>query len=184
MATTGVDFVLIKKPTTPQLSGSAVLATPFVQALDHQSALTIAGRVPGGAANAQLGSNNGNYLSVLSDKAFAKNGAFHVTCSGTTPVSIDLTNLVTGATSQAGDATFASWNHIQITSCGAAAATLGPGASNGNAILNGTTPTIPVPLNGVETLTNVAGFTVDSTHKILTLTPTAGGDFLVTVGGA
>jgi hypothetical protein len=185
MATTGVDFVLQNKATTT-LSGAAVLTAPFVEALDPQSARVLTGRVPGGAATAALGSNNSNYLLTLADQGFAKNGSFHVTTSGTTPVTLDLTNLATNATTHAGDTVFATVNMIKWMNVGAADMTIAPGASNpSNAPkFTGTTPTLAVPAGSFGTWSSVAGVTIDSTHKNITITPTAGGDIFFAVGGA
>src|SRR5690348_8379162 len=103
MATTGVDFVLITK-TGSYASGAGVKAAPFVMAVEANAARNLTGLVPGGAATNVLGStglpNNGTgvHIGGFSDQGFALNGAFHTTTSGTTPVSVDLTNLATNAT--------------------------------------------------------------------------------------
>jgi hypothetical protein len=190
MATTGVDFVLVSKVSTA-VQGAAVKATPFVVAVEKNAAQQYAGRVPGGAGTGVLGAtgnvNNGNFLvDGFSTEGFALNGAIHVTTSGTTPVSVDLTNLTTGATSTAGDATFAKFMKIRFYNCGSAAMTIAPGGSNPASLgLGGTSPTLSVPANTVVTpFANGAGVTVDSTHKIITITPTSGGDFVLAVGGA
>jgi hypothetical protein len=190
MATTNVDFVLQSKVAT-QAIGGAVKAAPFVMALEINAARNVAGAVPGGAATGVLGSsglvNNGNFLmSGFSTQGFAKNGCFHVTTSGTTPVSVDLTNLATNSTSQAGDATFATVNKIKVKNCGSADMTVAPGGSNPANLpkFAGTTPTLTVAAGSEVEFESGPGATVDSTHKIITITPTAGGDVMVGVGGA
>lgn len=189
MATTGVDFVLQSKAGTA-VSGGTVRAGPFVVAVEPNAARQLAGRVPGGAGTGALGAagraNNGNFLmDGFASEAFALNGAFHVTTSGTTAVSIDLTTLGTNATSSAGDLTFTRWNKLTFYNCGAAAMTLAPGATNPATLgLTGTTPALSIPPGSMVRLENAAGVTVDATHKIITITPTAGGDFFLGVGGA
>lgn len=189
MATTGVDFMLQNK-VSPQLVGAAVKAAPYVMALEPNAAKNLTGTVPGGAGTGVLGStglaNNGNFLvGGFSDQGFAKNGAFHVTTSGTTPVTCDLTNLVTNATTSAGDATFAKWNKIKVRNCGAADMTIAPGASNGATLgMGGTSPTLTVAAGAEVVIESGPGTTVDSTHKNITITPTAGGDVVIAVGGS
>jgi hypothetical protein len=118
-------------------------------------------------------------------QGFAKNGAFHVTTSGTTPVTCDLTNLATNSTSQAGDATFATFNKIKVRNAGTAAMTIAPGGSNPASLgFGGTTPTYTVNAGAEVEIEVPAGATVDSTHKTITITPTSGGDVVVAVGGA
>jgi hypothetical protein len=190
MATTGVDFVLIKKVAT-QIKGTTVQATPYVQALDPIAAKNIADRVPGGAGSGLSSTggllNNGNFLiDGFAYQGFAKNGVYHKTTSGTTGVTIDLTDLTSGATSYDGDTTFATVNQITFYNTGAADMTIAPGASNPSNIpkFTGTTPTLALPAGSTVTLKYPAGVTIDSTHKTILITPTAGGDVFVGVGGA
>ena len=191
MATTNVDFVLITK-TGSYASGAAVKAAPFVVAVEANAARNLTGRVPGGAATGILGTsglpNNGTGIHIggFSDQGFALNGAYHATTSGTTAVNVDLTNLATGATSNAGDATFAKVSKVRVQNCGSADMTVSPGASNPAPIpkMAGTTPTLTVAAGAyADFFLDTAG-TVDSTHKIITVTPTSGGDVVVAVGGA
>lgn len=196
MSTTNSNFVLINKSATASLDGTAVTTPPYAEALDHQSALVLTGRVPGGsAANGVLGasgiSNNGNFLcdeilTDLSKQGFAKNGVFHVTTTGTTPVTLDLSNLATNATTQAGDAVFATVHQISFYNVGPADMTIAPGGSNPSNIpkFTGTTPTLNIPLGSAVVVQSAAGVTIDSTHKTITITPTVGGDIVVCVGGA
>lgn len=185
---TGVDFVLQNRVAN-QFTGAGTRTGPFVMALDPVNARGVAGRVPGGASGqlAPTGRvNNGNFLlEGFSNEAFAKNGAFHVTTSGTTAVTCDLTNLALNATSSAGDLTFANWNKIRIYNCGTADMTYSPGGSNpANLGLGGTTPTHSIPAGSAITIERAAGNTVDATHKNITITPSAGGDVVIAVGGS
>lgn len=190
MATTGVEFVLQSKSAT-NISGATVKAAPYVLAMERNAALQLAGRVPGGAGSgiltATAHTNNGNFLlDGFASEGFAKNGCFHVTTSGTTAVNVDLTNLATGATTTAGDTVFATGNKIKFYNTGAADMTISPGASNPSNFpkFTGTTPTILLPAGSILTYEVPAGVTIDSTHKVVTITPTAGGDVLIGVGGA
>ena len=113
----------------------------------------------------------------------------YVPLTGTTPVNIDLTDLTSGATlNTAGDTTFATWNKIRISNAVAgtpADVTYGPGGSNPlRTLLAGTTPTLTVPASSTVTLASAAGLAVDSTHKVLTITPTAGGAVTIAVSGS
>lgn len=191
MATTNVDFVLITGGTAA-VSGAATKATPFVVALDAVAARNIAGAVPGGKATGILGTTGlpvnttGSRIGGFSDQGFAKNGAIHITTSGTTGVNPDLTNLATGATSTAGDTTFSTVNKITVKNCGSAAMTIAPGGSNPASLpkFTGTTPTLNLDPGAEVTFYSDAGVTVDSTHKIILITPTSGGDVVVAVGGS
>lgn len=191
MATTGVDFVLITK-TGSYASGAAVKAAPFVKAVESNSARNLTGNVPGGAATGVLGSTGlpNNAASIIipgfSNQGFAKNGAFHATTSGTTAVSVDLTNLTTNATSSDGDTVFATASKVVVKNCGTADMTIAPGASNPASLpkFAGTTPTLTVAAGTEAVFFSDAGATVDSTHKIITITPVSGGDVVVAVGGA
>lgn len=187
---TAVDFVLQAKSAT-SLSGSTYRAAPYVKALERNAAFALAGRVPGGAGTGILSPtgvvNNGNFLiEGFGLQGFAKNGAFHVTTAGTTAVNVDLTNLATGATSNDGDTTFATVNQVVIYNCGAADMTVSPGATNPANFpkFTGTTPTLTIPAGSKHTFQNAAGAVVDGTHKVITITPTAGGDVVLAVGGA
>lgn len=187
---TGVDFVLVTKAGS-YAAGSAVKAAPFVVAVEANAAKNFSGTVPGGVGTGILGASglpsNGNIMiGGFASQGFALNGAFHATTSGTTAVSVDLTNLATNATSSAGDTVFAKASKIRVYNAGAADMTIAPGASNPANLpkMSGTTPTLTVAAGTWIDFLNDAGATVDSTHKIITITPTAGGDVVVAVGGA
>lgn len=192
MSTTNVNFVLQKKSATA-VDGVNVLAAPYVEALEHQAALVATQRVPGGQATGFLlsSNNNGNYLcddipTRLDKQGFAKNGAYHCTTSGTTGVTIDLTNLTTGATTTAGDTSFATVYQLTFLNAGTGDMTIAPGGSNPSLIpkFGGTSPTVTLPAGSSVVFQSVAGVTVNSTQKTILVTPSTGGDLVVAVGGA
>lgn len=178
--------------------GSTVEAVPFVEAFDHQNAMQQASRQPGGASYGGPPWSVTNGAALLDDLAtrfdndgLSKHGVFHVTTTGTTPVNIDLTNLTTNATSYAGDTTFATWNKIVawnlsgLDGVAAASMTMAPGGSNPAPLgLGGTSPTLTLPASSPVVLTNKAGGTITSSAKIITVTPSAGGNFALAVAGS
>lgn len=116
---------------------------------------------------------------------FAKNGAIRLTLSGTTPKTIDLTDLTSGADSYAGDTTFASFSTLTLFNDGAAAVTFAPGGSNPASVgLAGTTPTLSVGAGVKHSLNYASPVTVSGSAKNITITPTSGGSFILCVGGA
>lgn len=175
MATTGVNFC---KLTNAALVGSTVQAAASMATLNGTSAAQL---------NAASNVDRADYLlSDLSVAGYAKNGAIRQTYSGTTPKNIDLTDLTSNAASYAGDTTFASFNTLVLYNDGAADVTFAPGGSNPASVgLAGTSPTLTIPA-GKKVVLNyaTAGVTVDSTHKIITITPTSGGSLILSVGGA
>ena len=194
MATTGSNIVEV---TSAVLEGTGVVASPSVLAV-----------MPGAAEVIEQGSGGVVLDKVIADLAFtalptagsgmhvrpcgkmlgnyAKNGGAIYSTSGTTPISPDLTNLATGAASSAGDVTFATVNTLIFRNLGAADMTIAPGASNPSNIpkFTGTTPTLALPAGSVLVVHSNAGVTIDGTHKVFTVTPTAGGVFSVSAGGA
>lgn len=207
MATTGVNFVEIVSAANAILSGSAVVATPFVAGLNPNQALECVNATPSNTAitaeNAvpldrvsfdlaltSIPPANGTTFVVLGKYVggFAKNGCALVVLSGTTAVTVDLTNLgaFTGVTSQSGDTSLATANCLVFNNIGAVDLVLSPGASNPSRLptFTGTTPTIVVPAGGCLCVYAPTGLTVDSTHKTFTITPTAGGTLAIAYGGA
>jgi hypothetical protein len=200
MATTGECFVLQNYEAS--LDGSAITAVPYVIGYERKSALSLSGRIAGGPAGASGWNSLQNpwtvspkgivmlddVISAMDNDGCAKHGVFHVTTSGTTAVNIDLTNLVTNATSQSGDATFA-------TICKLVAFNLsgldGVAAANMSLAQGGSNPA-PIGLGSTQVLYasspwcwfNKGGATISGSAKILTVTPTAGGNFTLVVGGA
>jgi hypothetical protein len=207
MATTGVNFVEIVSAANAILSGSAVVATPFVAGLTPDAALNCVNATP---SNTAITAENAVPLDrIIFDLAlktvppavgttfvvlgkyvggFAKNGCALVNLTGTTAVTVDLTNLAafTGVTSQAGDTSLATVNCLIFNNLGAVAVTVAPGGSNPSRLptFTGTTPTLSIPAGGAVCVFDSTGQTVDSTHKTFTLTPTAGGSIAFGYGGA
>lgn len=194
MATTGMNFVEV---TTTSLTASTVTTAPYVEALDPISAKNIE---QGGAGvcldevHVHLGltrlpvAGDGTSFNVKGKVLgnYSKNGAAIYSTTGTTPISPDLTAINTGAASSAGDLAFATVNTLVFRNLGAADMTIAPGGSNpSNAPkFTGTTPTLALPAGSVVVWHSAAGVTVDSTHKVILVTPTAGGVFSISVGGA
>jgi hypothetical protein len=174
MATTNSAFV---KHTNADLVGATVATAGVLQAVDAPTAVAM---VAGGNAT-----RLDRTVADLSTAGFAKNGAATVTLSGTTPVNIDLTNLATATTSNAGDTGFAHWSLILFKNTGAADVTIAQGASNPASLgFAGTTPTLTIPAGSTMVFnTSTTPIAVDGTHKIVTVTPTAGGSFAILVGG-
>ncbi len=90
---------------------------------------------------------------------------------------------------QAGDTSLATINALKIKNASSSFSTITvtEGASNPlrmPLILAGTTPSIALLVNDILMEFSNAGETVDSTHKTLTFTPTAGGAILLAYGGA
>lgn len=176
MATTNSAFV---KLTNAVLTGATVGSAGDARATFEQNAIPL---VSGSYATRLDAAPNAN----LATAGFALNGAYVKTLSGTTAVNPDLTDLTSGATSYAGDTTFAKVFELIVYNTGAADITVAPGGSNPFTIgLNGTTPTLTVKAGDKVAIGyGTTGITVDSTHKVITITPTAGGSVALVVGGA
>lgn len=197
MATTGVNF-LFQNEQAGLAGGATVASIPFVEAFDRQNSLQQSYRNAGGASyNGQPWSATNNVvllddlLTGCHNDGFAKHGVIHITTTGTTPVNIDLTNLATNATSQAGDTGFSTINKLVafnlsgLDGVAAANMTIAPGASNPAPLgFGGTSPTQTVYAGSPWVWFNKAGATVSSTNKIITVTPSAGGNFALCVAGS
>jgi hypothetical protein len=206
MATTGVNFVEIVSAGNGLLFGTAVTSTPFVAAYNPVQALEAVNATPSNLAitaeNAIPLDRVTFDLSLLATPTvgatyptfgkyvgnFAKNGCALIVLSGSTAVTIDLTNLggFTGVTSQAGDTTLATINCAIFNNVGTQAVTIAPGASNPAPFpaFTGTSPTLSVPAGGVVALYWPTGGTVSSSAKTITVTPTSGGTLAFAYGGA
>lgn len=177
MPTTNSNFVVI---TNPCLVGSTVQPAGSVVPMNQVSALQVCNE--GYATPLDFSLTTGG----LANAGFAKNGAAYLTLTGTTAITLDLTALAaaTGVV-VAGDSSFALWNRIRFYNTGAVDLVVSPGGSNpARLLLAGTTPTLTIPAGSAVTLDSLAGLVVDSTHKTVTITPTAGGTIGVCVGGA
>lgn len=196
MATTGSNFIEV---ATTTLKGSAVTTAPYIETMGPKEASAIE-TGSGGSAVDKVEVNlaltavptvgtphltNDYYGKVLG--GYAKNGCILLSLSGTTAQSIDFTDLtVNTPAGTAGDTTFATVSCLVYRNLGTTDLTLAPGASNpANAPkFSGTTPTITIPAGSVFVWHSNAPVTIDSTHKVNTITPTAGGTLAVSVGGS
>lgn len=121
---------------------------------------------------------------------YAKNGCLYITFTGTTGVTIDLTALsaAVGVTSfQAGDTSLATGNAIAFVNLSTSGTiTVAPGGSNPSNFpkFTGTTPTLSSNFGGTLIMHDPNGVTIDSTHKTILLTPSAGGAMAIAYGGA
>lgn len=119
--------------------------------------------------------------------SFAKNGGVLLSLSGSTPQSINFTNTTANSpASTAGDTVFSNLNVLVIQNLGTTDVVLSPGASNPNRLptMTGTSPTILLPAGSTQVFHNAAGLAVDSTHNVLTFTPSSGGTISVSAGGS
>ena len=197
MATTGANFVKIKNSNGIFTGAGTVAAgTDIVKALGPTSVLDACNGGPGACidrvvfdlsllAAPSLGASEKSYGTHVSGGA--KNGAVNLVLTGTTAIDVDLTDLTISGTQQAaGDTTFATVNAIVLNNLGTTDLTIKPGASNTANFpkFTGTTPTLTIPAGSAICLQNAAGATVDSTHKIFTITPTSGGILGISVAGA
>ncbi len=210
--TTGASFVYDNRAaagaSTVGGNANAVLAVPFVSALDFNSATAMTGRVPGGTSfrkasnSGYAASTNANAQMVLLDGmetyasrlSYAKNGAFIVVLSGTTNATVPLTNTQTNTNSFAGDNVFATVNQIVFYNLssldGVASADinviksntngLGFGATGGNNAFAG----ITVGGGSRVVIESINGLTVNAANCALLFTPTANGTIGVVVSGA
>lgn len=175
MATTNSAFVTL---TSPNLVGSTVQAAGAVVALNASNANQI--------VNGGTGTRLDKVVTDLATAGYPKNGCAYLTLTGTTAITLDLTALAaaTGVV-VAGDTTFATWNQLVFVNTGTQDLVLSPGSSNPARLqLGGTSPTLTIAAGSTFTLQSVAGLGVDSSHRTLTITPTAGGSIGVCVGGS
>ncbi len=181
MATTKSNFVIVMNES---LDGAGVVAAPSIRAFDPGMADQITGRGPGGTATANFFVDR-NRAADLAISSYAKNGALVVTLTGTTPVDLSLIDLTSNATDTAGDTVFAKWMMLKFYNPGAADWTFKQAAATPANLLGvSTTPAISVRAGSSVTLFSVLGENVDSTHKLLTITPTSGGTCAIAVGGS
>ena len=210
MATTGVNFVEVTG-STAVLNGSAVVTPPYLDDFGPKEAMSLSelDQVVGGSGAATASKvivvdkvtfdpslvaipNPGSphvvpvtYGTFVGN--FAKNGGVLLTLTGTTAQSVDLTNTTTNTpASYAGDTAFSNVNLIIFNNLGAVDLVVSPGASNPARLpeMTGTSPTITVPAGSFVVVHSTANLAVDSTHKVFTVTPTAGGSMAITVCGS
>lgn len=174
MPTTGQNFVRL---ANAELVGGTVRAAGqvVVVALNPSNA-TVVAAAEGAALDKSTADLSG---------AYTKTGAVTVSLSGTTPKTIDLTDLTSVVASYAGDTTFASFSQLVIRNLGAGSVTVAPGASNPASLgINGTSPSVTIQAGAVLTLSYPTASVVDSTHKTILLTPAADTVVSVALGGA
>ena len=176
---------------TQSYEGNGFVVNPAA-GLDGGSTVLPAGNImilPSLQADQQQAQGTGTRIDKvpgMDTAGYAANGAAYLTLTSTTAITIDLTALAaTTGVVVAGTSTFATWFKIILYNTGAVDLIVAAGASNGLRLpINGTAPTYTVPAGSHLVLESVAGFTVDGTHKTLTVTPTAGGSIGICVGGA
>lgn len=206
--TNGVNFLWNNLGAVVE-SGSntnTVTALPVAMAFEHQTALTLSGRQPGGASYLGLTNNvspanaSGAVVILMDDLVtradklgYTKSGFFFVTTNSTTAVTVPLTNTATNTNGQAGDTVFATWNMIIMRNLSgtdgvnSASMTVGPATTNGANLL-------VTPTNGSGTFTldgssaicflDVNGVAINASHAAITVTPTAGGTFGMVICGS
>jgi hypothetical protein len=194
MATTNSNFVRV---TATVLEGAATTAGPTLLAMEPSSAEAIeqgSGGVVLDKVIVDLGltsipsAGSGRHVrtsgKILGN--YAKNGAALFVTSGTTGVTLDLTDLTSTTSASAGDTAFATVNVLVFRNLGTAVMTIAPGASNPSDApgFAGTAPTLTIPAGSAVVWHAAAGVTVDATHKTIDITPTAGGSIAIAVGGA
>ncbi len=167
--------------TANQLVGAAVIAANLVEYVgSSQRNLAV-------AAGAGLSIGSYSFDEVLA--AYTSNAGILLTLTGSTAITIDVTNISATATSSAGQNTFASKvNTMILQNIGAQALTIAQGTSNPLSLgLAGTTPTLSIAAGSTHVLnlgTPSAGSPVSGTTKTFTVTPTSGGSLLIYLGGA
>lgn len=205
MATTGSNFIQVNG-STGLLVGSTVTTPPFVAAMNPVGAMNeinvattpaiALDRFMVDLAMTTVPPPNGTSILPIGQFAggYALNGCGYMTLATTVTGDIDLTDLTLAADARyktAGDTTFAKIGCLVLMNWSATVLTVKPGASNPASfpVFAGTTPTITIAaavagVPGVMVFRSPTLVTVDSTHKILTVTPTAGGTLSFAVGGA
>jgi hypothetical protein len=205
VATTGSNFIQVNG-STGLLVGSTVTTPPFVAAMNPVGAMNeinvaVTPAIPldrfmVDLAMTSIPPPNGTSILPIGQfaGAYALNGCGYMTLATTVAGNIDLTDLTLAADARyktAGDTTFAKIGCLVLFNFSATALVLSPGASNPASfpVFTGTTPTLSIPaavtgVPGVLVMRSPTLVTVDSTHKILTVTPTAGGTLSFAVGGA
>jgi hypothetical protein len=215
LATTGQNFVLTGGTGT-YLFGSTVTTAPFVANYTPVQALDAINAAPPTGSGVASGFTNNSAQSidkVLFDLSlttvpvpvgasilafgsfvggFALNGAIYITFTGTTGVTLDLTNAANSigvTSSQAGDALANLLNALVIKNVSTVTSTItvAPGASNPVIfpnVLAGTTPTFALAPGDINCQFSKIGGTISSSHKTILFTPTAAGAIVVAWGGS
>ncbi len=195
MSTQNVNFVVQNNQTA--LDGTYVIAPPYVQAFDHQTATSLSGRGPGGAAYqtaAGVGSNNivmiDDVMTRLDKLGYGKNGALLLVTNASLACTVSLsatTTVVTNAisVSTAGDITFAAWNQLIFLNLSSADMTIAPNELERRESPGPSERHTPYRAPGSPVvLQSVVGETVNASHANIVVTPTNGGNFCIAIGGA
>ena len=170
-----VGFVVSAKGSQVSPSNAS---TASVLALNSQPAFNI--------VNAKQG-NRIDVLQNLDALSYAKNGAFFLPLAASTPISVDLTSIITNAPAQAGDGSFATVFDLQFNNLGPNPVTIGNASSNPFLFgLGGTNPTLTIPAGGAVRLVFPAGLGVTSgANSILKFDPgSLAAQIGVAIGGA
>ncbi len=210
MSTTATNFVYVTG-SNPVLNGATVSTPPFLDTYNPKEAMAVSQLVqPAGGSGSPSANVNMVIDRVMFDPGlsaipnvggpwpvpevyggvvgnFAKNGSVLLSLSGTTAQSVDLTNTTANSpASSAGDTTFSNINLIIANNIGTHDLVLSPGAANPARLpeMGGTTPTITVPAGSYHVFHSAANLAVDGTHKIITVTPSAGGTLALTFCGS
>lgn len=199
MATTGASFIFQNNQT--DLAGAAaVVAIPYVEAVDHQSAMALAGRGPGGSsylANSNSATNNIILLDDMvtrTDKLpYAKNGVICVTLNGTEASTISLlatnTAVTNGTVTLAGDTAFVKWNQLIFYNLSGLDGNAGadlvitPGSANGATLPLPASNSATVALSSRHVYESITGVTISASAKNVTITGN-GGNVAVVISGS
>lgn len=178
MPTTKSNFLLT---SGGGLAGSTVKTTSQIEVLDPTSVV----QESGAGQTLKGGTVLDKTSTDLSAAGFAKNGAFTLSLTASTPVTTDLTNISGTATLSAGDNSYATVNQLIFVNPGAQDVTVGAAASAPFlGPLGGTTPTFKVPAGGTEVWNSPAGWTTSSANNLKFDPGSANATLYVSVGGA
>ena len=195
----GNNFVLIASGD-PVLVGTTVQTPPFIAVLSSAQAAqrvvntdglaTPLDRIVFDPALTSVPPPIGTVFSTFGKYVggAAKNGCGLMTLVGTTPINIELTDLTLAGSSSiisAGDTSF-NVSTIIFNNIGNHELIITLGSSNPSRFptLSGTTPGFTVPAGGCVPWFSPTPLVVDSTHRILTVTPTSRGQLAFAVCGS
>lgn len=205
MATTGVNFVLVKAAV---LDGAGVEANPNLIALGGKESAEVSRpvQVVGGSGTPTAS------LSVVADRlvvdpsltstpaqgspyavpdiygtilgGYAKNGSVLLKLSGTVDQTVDLTDTTAGTPqAYAGDTAFSNVNLLVVNNLGTGSVEVAP-TSAALPNLSGTAPTLTVAAGSIGVSHSKANLTVDGSHKVITVTPAATTTVVLTICGS
>lgn len=187
MAAGNSNFYTITNPAAVNGTYTAAGGVSFTNDFAEVKALA-------GAGYATAMDFTSNPVPGLAGAGYAKGAGVVFTFSGSTPITLNVaaiaaaTGVVIG-----GDTSFALANRVFFQNTGAVDLSWAPGASNGLTMgvsaVNSQVPSVVIPaaVNGVSgkyLLESPTGYTVNATNKNITITPSAGGTLLLTIGGS